>query len=89
MHAPFPLPPCYDKLIGCFTHAETDAYFEFGLHNPDAFTPFPDTPHVVFVDGDTFRWARVLRTVAYVVVDEDADGNAVLEKWHIKQRRTY
>jgi len=31
----------------------------------------------------------VLKTVAYVVVDEDFDGNPIVEKWHIKDYEKY
>lgn len=42
-------------------------------------------PHQVFVGakGET-RFAKVLKTVAYVVVDEDDEGREVVEKWRIK-----
>lgn len=30
------------------------------------------------------RYGRVLKTVAYIAVDEAADGSAILEKWNIK-----
>lgn len=35
--------------------------------------------------GDSVRFANVKRTVAYIAIDEDAKGNAVLEKWQIKK----
>lgn len=31
------------------------------------------------------RYARILKTVAYVAVDEDEYGKPVLEKWHLKR----
>ena len=36
-----------------------------------------------------FRYARVLKTVAYIVVDEDEYGDAIVEKWNIKKQRIY
>lgn len=36
-----------------------------------------------------WRHAKVLKTVAYVVVDEAADGSPVVEKWDIKQHVKY
>ena len=36
-----------------------------------------------------FRYAKVLQTVAWIVVDEDENGDAVYEKWEIKQHRNY
>lgn len=38
---------------------------------------------------DGVRFARVLKTVAYVCTDEDADGKAVFEKWNIKNHSLY
>lgn len=35
------------------------------------------------------RFARVLKTVAYVCVDEDAEGKAVFEIWKIKKHNRY
>jgi hypothetical protein len=42
-------------------------------------------PHEIYVgfNGET-RFANVRKTVAYVVVDEAADGSPVVEKWEIK-----
>jgi len=35
--------------------------------------------------GEVFRFGRILKTVAYVAIDEAADGSPVLEKWQIRQ----
>lgn len=35
------------------------------------------------------RYANVLKTVAYIAVDEDENGNAVLEKWQIANHRKF
>jgi hypothetical protein len=47
--------------------------------------------HKVWV-GDTigspYRYAVVMKTVAYIAVDEDEDG-PVVEKWHLKKCREY
>lgn len=49
---------------------------------------WPGFPHRVFTtDGD--RAALVLKTVAHIVIDEDADGNPIFEVWKIKNPRTY
>jgi hypothetical protein len=32
------------------------------------------------------RFAKILKTVAYIAVDEDAEGKPVLEKWDIKKK---
>ena len=38
---------------------------------------------------DGVRFARVLKTVAYVCVDEDASGKAVFQIWKIKKHNRY
>jgi len=47
--------------------------------------------HKVWV-GDTigspYRYAVVMKTVAYIAVDEDEDG-PVVEKWYLKKNREY
>lgn len=61
------------------------------------FTYRPTTNHWALVHGlthevdvlDGVRFARVLKTVAHVAVDENADGNPVLEAWKIKQHLVY
>lgn len=48
-----------------------------------------DFPQLVFVGGGEmsgdFRFAKVLKTVAHVVIDEDAEGNPITERWQIRQ----
>jgi hypothetical protein len=38
---------------------------------------------------DGVRFARVLKTVAYVCTDEDAEGKAVFQIWKIKKHVQY
>ena len=45
-------------------------------------------PHVIWT-RDGYRLARILKTVAYVAVDENAMGIPVLEKWQITRHRVY
>ena len=47
-----------------------------------------DLPHRVRVgyEADQVRYAKVLKTVAYIAVDEDEYGNPVLEKWAISSQ---
>jgi len=68
------------SLVGKFRNTETGVWFEFKAADE---TPFgPNFPHKVFVT-DGFRWARVLKTVAHIVVDESEDGSPMVEKWQI------
>lgn len=81
---PAPLP----LVLGGFRHKETDNFFEYSERRWLDASFAPDMPHVVYVGfGDT-RLAHVLKTVAYVVVDED-DNGPVIEKWAIKQHGIY
>jgi hypothetical protein len=45
-----------------------------------------DFPHKLLTN-DGFRYARVLKTVAYIAVDEDAYGQPIVEKWDIYSHR--
>ena len=47
-----------------------------------------DFPHLVEVGdhvGWPYRYAKVLKTVAYIVVDEDEHGRPVAKKWDIRK----
>ena len=75
----------YRTIAGCFQNKETKKSFEFRKSEGN----FAGMPHEVFVgdgstNGNQIRFARVLNTVAYVVVDEDEYGAPVIEKWNIK-----
>ena len=86
-------------VLGGFVEKEFGHNFEYvASDHPDVFNeharrhlPFilyssykgEQFPHEVFVGCDQSRYARVLKTVAYVVVDEDENG-PVIEKWNIR-----
>lgn len=77
------------RIIGCFNEVENGGVFEYRTADahPD---PKWNFPHQIAVDqGREMRYARVLKTVVYVAVDEDAFGNPVMEKWKIKMHRMY
>lgn len=84
------VPTTLPMILGCFTHRETNMHFEYAERRWFCDDFAPDFPHIVYVGehGDC-RLARVLQTVAYVVVDEAADGSPVVEKWQIKAHRHY
>ncbi len=86
-----------DTILGGFVEKTHKEFFEYS-QEANAKLPFPDYPVKVWVIDKKvanavaitqFRWAKVLKTVAHVVVDEDADGNPVVEKWDIKDHRPY
>lgn len=72
-------------VLGEFQEVEFGKFFQYAA-NPykgtDAFCK--DFEHIVFtIDG--FRYANVLKTVAHICNDEDAEGNPLTEKWNIKK----
>jgi hypothetical protein len=82
------------RLVGRFELAN-GVPFEFELNDPaDSWLPVVDYPHRVHVQtspiGESgWRYARVLKTVAYIVTDEDEHGQPVIEKWDVKRHTTY
>ena len=82
-------------IIGAFNEKDNGHRFEFsvrgGSHDivPDIWTEFP---HMVFVGPygqEEIRYARVLKTVAHVVIGEEDDGTPVVQKWAIKNHIEY
>jgi hypothetical protein len=47
---------------------------------PDGPWGYKEWPHML-VSGKEKRMCRVLKTRMYIVVDEDENGNPVVEKW--------
>lgn len=82
--------------VGCFTEKEFGKRFTYKMNNEFCLHPDLKTgrntqyPHLVVVgpNADQVRVALVKKTVAYVVVDETENG-FVIEKWQIKENRTY
>lgn len=75
---------------GCFTHKEFGTYFEFSAATiaESAWTE-PQYNMKVWVRGGDWRLAQVLKTVAYVIVDEDQHGCPVVERWPLKKFQLY
>ena len=79
-------------VLGCFVEKTEGNSFEFIARNENDRLSFAsDYPHRIFVGpyAEDTRCARVLKTVVYVVVDEDAHGRPVVEKWDTKRFRAY
>lgn len=68
--------------VGCFENVETKKTFEYGEAS-DSWAAKYNLKHEIYV-ADGVRFAKVLKTVAYVAVDEAEDGTPVIEKWVIK-----
>ena len=86
------------KPIGNFIEKDYGNNFEYSLNeDKDDFTLsiVENYPHKVWVAAapDTvydsgWRYAKVLKTVAYIIVDEDNDG-PILERWFLKSNNKY
>ena len=83
------VPSHQPMVFGVFHDDEWDYAHEYAERRdyPDDFVP--EFPHQVYVGPDgQHRLAKVMKTVAYVVVDENENG-PVIEKWHIKKHKIY
>lgn len=76
-------------------HGHTFEYADRATGGEDYLIPDPqwgvkEFPHLLYVgpNGQT-RYARVLKTVAYVVVDEGDRGVPVTEKWSLRGHKEY
>ena len=77
----------YLTTIGQFVEKDVRGVHEYSA-NTDEMTGAWDFPHILHtLDG--YRYARVLKTVAYIAVDEDAHGQPVIEKWHITNHKLW
>ena len=72
--------PDYTTMAGEFREKDLGNRFEYRVSE----NPFEDFPHEVFFTEGQVRNGRILKTVAYIVTDEDEYGNPVVEKWDIK-----
>ncbi|AGR47944.1 hypothetical protein PHIM7_234 [Sinorhizobium phage phiM7] len=82
-----------DDVLGGFVEKSHGHFFEYS-QDTKALPPLDDFPVKVWVtpagkSTPEFRWAKVLKTVAHVVVDEDPEGKPVIEKWNIKDHKHY
>ena len=88
------------SILGRFDEKENGHLFEYSENRETegwGAEHKADLPHKIWVStphfsdnghclDSGFRYGRVLKTVAYVAVDEDSFGNPVFEKWYFKQR---
>ena len=93
-HAPMSImfAPYGDGTIqGCFTHKDHGTFFEFSSATLEesSWAGREYNMKVWLQGGDAWRLAKVLKTVAYVVVDEDEHVRPVVERWPIKKFMAY
>ena len=75
-------------ILGQFLSSETDVLFEYARRTDDGWLLSKEFPHQIFVTDST-RYALIKKTIAYIVVDEAADGSPVVERWPIKRHQQY
>ena len=77
-------------ILGQFRESDHGQFFEYAAR-PEGFGGdfAPEAQHIVYIGGGSFRFARVLKTVAYVVVDEEENETSVEERWSIKHHNQY
>ena len=76
-------------LTGQFIETEYGKYFEYDRLSDSAEHPYRvwvTTPREGIDSG--WRYAKVLKTVVHIVIDEDENG-LVIEKWQIKRHSVY
>lgn len=75
------------KTIGAFKEKEHGHWFEYRETSDEWALEQGLTHEIAVADGK--RYAKVKKTVAYVAIDEDDYGKAIIEKWKIAQHRVY
>ena len=98
---------CFDigdgSILGCFHEKEHGRLFEYSRAKDGDIVDswrakdHPEFPHRVWVNellehGRGFRLAKVMKTVAYVLLDGDEISDAPIpyvEKWYIKGHKEY
>jgi hypothetical protein len=77
------------RVAGAFCNNYGPGLFEYSDRPAgDRGGMWAEYPQRIFTaDGD--RAARVGKTVAYVVIDEAADGSPVVEKWKLRGHRVF
>ena len=85
------LAPIANNTRGRFVEEDYGYVFEYC----DATEPSPqgweEYRHWIWVgpNGDQRRWARVLKTRAHVVVDENSDGSPAIQRWYFRTHVQY
>ena len=78
-----------NRVLGCFNEREFGKIFEYSDRLKGNQWQVEKYPHEIYVRGNQVRVGKVLKTVAYIVIDEADDGSPVVHKWYIKNHRKY
>lgn len=83
------VPTTVPMIFGNFREKREGHIFEYAERRgfPDDFAP--EMPHMIYVGDGQTRLAKVLKTVAWIVIDESDDGSPVYVKWDIKNHAVY
>jgi hypothetical protein len=76
------------SILGSFVEDEQRYLFEYSVNNDNM---FPEYPHKIWVqeesnvvNGNAYRYGRVMRTRCKILVDEGVE-----ETWHFKQNSNH
>lgn len=84
------VPTARPLVLGGIWNHDAPGVFEYAERRWTTDDFAPEMPHIIYVGpGQEPRLAKVLKTVAYVVTDESADGTPVIEKWKLHRHDTY
>jgi hypothetical protein len=87
-----PLAACNARLVaGGFNEVTHGRFFEYARPVEGEFIPFPGYELKLYcgpVEGE-FRWAKVIASRAYVVVEEAPCGAPVVAKWVLRNHKVY
>ena len=86
-----PYEACLKKLVkGGFKEAKHGHWFEYAALEEGEFVPFPGYEMKVYCGPfEEWRYAKVVASRAYVVVEEAPCGAPVVEKWVIRSHKKY
>lgn len=87
------LAPLYEidnkNVHGCFKHVNGNL-FEFSNRSEDDMKGlWPSYDKIIYVGHDQKRYAYLIKTVAYVIVDEGENNKPIVEKWKIRNVKNY
>lgn len=77
------------KMSGEFQERDYKQYFQYCPADPTDNPPWPEYIQKIWIQPDYFLWGKVLKTVAYVCSDENADGSPYVDKWYIQKHYEY